>query len=215
MPPPEPALDKPHAGQNYGALRGWYSRAYLPHYNNPGTIQSVTFRLADSMPQSKIHEIEEQLANHSPENIDTERRKKMEAWLDTGMGCCALRHPAVAALVQETLLKWDGDRYRLFAWCIMPNHVHALIQTIAPLSRIIQSWKSFTGRWINQKHTALRLAIPGTALWFREYWDRYIRDQNHFDRARAYIERNPVSAGLCKQPSDWPWSSATLPALEH
>lgn len=192
-----------------GAPRGWYSRGYLPHYNSPETIQSVTFRLADSLPQSKLREIENELADSPPGKIDAERRKKIEAWLDAGMGCCALNHPALASLLQETLLKWDGDRYRLFAWCIMPNHVHVLMETKAGLSKIIQSWKSYTGRWAMEKNAELGLSVPGDALWMREYWDRYIRDSDHFDNVRVYIERNPVAAGLCKQASDWPWSSAS------
>ena len=196
-----------------GAPRGWYSRGYLPHYNNTRTIQSVTFRLADSLPQSKLRELEEELeeelANVAPTRMDAERRKRIEAWLDVGAGCCALRHPALAGLMQGTLLKWDGNRYRLFAWCVMPNHVHVLMETIAPLSKIVQSWKSFTGRWALEKNAELGLGVPGEALWIREYWDRYIRDGDHFDNARAYIEKNPVAAGLCKHASEWPWSSAS------
>lgn len=187
---------------------GWYSRGYLPHYNNRSTIQSVTFRLADSRPQSKLREMEEDLADLPLGKMDVERRKKIEAWLDAGMGCCALRRPALATLMQETLLKWDGDRYRLFAWCIMPNHVHVLMETTAAFSKIVQSWKSFTGRWALEKNAELGLGVPGTALWMREYWDRYIRDADHFDSVRAYIEKNPVAAGFCQQASDWPWSSA-------
>ncbi len=191
-----------------GAPRGWYSRGYLPHYDNPETLQSVTFRLADALPQSKLRELEIELAESPPGKIDAERRKKIETWLDAGMGCCALRHPELARLLQETLLKWDGDRYRLFAWCIMPNHVHVLMETKTGLARIIQSWKSFTGRWAMERNAGLGLGVPGKALWMREYWDRYIRDADHFNNVRAYIEKNPVSAGLCKQASDWPWSSA-------
>lgn len=198
-----------------GGPKGWYSRGYLPHYNNPGTIQSVTFRLADSLPQSKLREIENELAALQPGKIDAERRKRIETWLDAGMGCCALRHPALASLMQETLLKWDGDRYRLFAWCVMPNHVHVLMETTAPLSKILQSWKSFTGRWALVNNAELGLGIPGPALWMREYWDRYIRDGDHFDNVRAYIEKNPAAAGLCKQSSVFsgaPTRSVELPA---
>ncbi|MEX1049053.1 MAG: hypothetical protein WED15_05975 [Akkermansiaceae bacterium] len=59
-----------------------------------------------------------------------------------------------------------------------------------------------------EKNNQLGLGISGTAFWMRDYWDRYIRDADHFDNVRAYIERNPVTAGLCKQSRDWPWSSA-------
>ena len=201
--------EESRAEPGLGAPRGWYSRGYLPHYNMPGTIQSVTFRLADSLPQSKLREIEEELASLPATKRDAERRKKIEAWLDAGIGCCALRHPALAGLMQETLLKWDEERYRLFAWCVMPNHVHVLMETIAALTKIVQSWKSFTGRRALENNAELGLGVPGGALWMREYWDRYIRDADHFDNVRAYIEKNPVAAGLCKQPSDWPWSSAS------
>jgi len=125
------------------------------------------------------------------------------------MGCCALKHAALAALMQETLLMFDGPRYRLIAWCIMPNHVHVLMETLNALSKIVQSWKSYTGRWAMTHNAELGLGVPGKALWMREYWDRYIRDAAHFDNVLCYIERNPVAAGLCKHPGDWTWSSAS------
>jgi type I restriction enzyme R subunit/putative DNA methylase len=65
-----------------GTPSGWYSRGYLPHYNNTGTIQSVTFRLADAMPQSKLREIEAELVNMPTNKIDVQRRRKIEEWLD-------------------------------------------------------------------------------------------------------------------------------------
>src|ERR1035437_848006 len=123
-----------------------FFRLHLFHhielYNNTLTLQSVTFRLADSLPQSKLQDLERELRVVDPEKSDAIRRKKIEAWLDAGMGCCALRHPALASLMQETLLKFDGDRYRLIAWCVMPNHVHVLMETRHALSNIVQSWKS-------------------------------------------------------------------------
>jgi len=202
QPPQQPSPD-PSASPT-----GWYSRGYLPHFNNRNTIQSVTFRLADSLPQSKLRQLDDELARLPTAGRDAAKRRKIEAWLDAGMGCCALRHPALAALMRETLLKWDGDRYRMIAWCVMPNHVHVLVETVAGLSKIVQSWKSFTGRWALARNAELQLDIPGKALWMREYWDRYIRDLDHLENVRSYIERNPVTAGLCQQAADWPWSSA-------
>ena len=91
----------------------------------------------------------------------------------------------------------------------MPNHVHVLMETKGALSKIVQSWKSFTGRWALDKSAELGLGVPGNALWMREYWDRYIRDADHFDNVRYYIEHNPVAAHLCNHAKDWPWSSAS------
>lgn len=140
---------------------------------------------------------------------DSARRKKIEGWLDAGMGSCLLRHAEIAPYVQGSLLHFEGIRYRMHAWCIMPNHVHTLIEPLTDLATIVQGWKSFTARWILKNRDDLGLSPSVTGpVWMREYWDRYIRDENHYHKAIDYIHRNPVSAGLCASPESWPWSSA-------
>ncbi len=198
---------KPELGTS-GSVVGWHSRGYLPHFDTPSVLQSMTFRLADSLPPEKLRELERELAVKPDTERDAARRRIIETWLDAGIGCCALRHPELAMLMQETLLKFDGNRYRLLAWCVMPNHVHVLIEPITSLSKIVQSWKSFTGRWALAHNTMLGLGVPGKRLWMRDYWDRYIRHQQHLDAVVAYIHNNPVTAGLCGRPQAWPWSSA-------
>lgn len=139
----------------------WRSRGYLPHCDQPGRLQSITFRLADSLPREKLRQLEEELAL-APESLrDVERRKRIEYWLDAGIGGCVLRRPRVAEVMEQALLHFDGDRYRLLAWCIMPNHVHVLIEpeTVANLARIVQSWKSYTGRWILAHRAELELGV--------------------------------------------------------
>jgi len=195
------------------ASLGWYSRGYLPHFDAPGTLQFITFRLADSLPQTVLKQLEQELAQLPVSARERERRKKIEQWLDAGLGCCALRHPRMAELMQQTLQKFDGERYRLIAWCIMPNHVHVLIEPAISLPKILQSWKSFTGSWAISHNAELGLGVPKAAgatknqFWMREYWDRYIRDEGHFHSTVSYIHNNPVKAGLCNEAHDWPWSS--------
>ncbi len=187
----------------------WYSRGYLPHRERKGLLQTITFRLADSLPQEKLREMQKELSLFPADRQDAERRKKIECWLDSGMGCCALRYPVVAQQVQDSLLHFHGERYTLVAWCIMPNHVHVLMNSMAPASQIVQGWKSFTARWALARNEALKLGIPDTKhLWQREYWDRYIRDSEHFNSVVDYIHQNPVKAGLCERAENWPWSSA-------
>jgi type I restriction enzyme R subunit/putative DNA methylase len=135
----EPTLGVPRT------LLGWYSRGYLPHRDQIGLLQFVTFRLADSLPQERLRHLEEEITRLPTDTRDFERRKRIEQWLDSGLGCCALQHPQVAKIVEQALLHFDGARYRLLAWCIMPNHVHALLQPEHPLARIVQSWKSTPG----------------------------------------------------------------------
>jgi type I restriction enzyme R subunit/putative DNA methylase len=190
----------------------WRSRGYLPHFETREKMQSITFRLADSLPQSKLDELRQELTVLPHEKQVFERRKRIETWLDAGMGCCALRHPAVAQVVQDTLLRFDGERYRLIAWCIMPNHVHVLIRPETELSRIVQSWKSYTGRWALERNAELGLGVPGKAFWMREYWDRFIRDEKHFAAVVEYIHNNPVKAELCSTAEEWQWSSLGAPS---
>ena len=194
-----------------GAPKGWYSRGYIPHLDVPGILQFITFRIADSLPQSVLKQLEQELVQCPISKREGERRKKIEQWLDAGLGCCALRHPLLAEVMQQTLQKFDGERYRLIAWCIMPNHVHVLIEPEISLPKILQSWKSFTGSWAISHNAELGHGVSRMAknhFWMREYWDRYIRDEEHFNRTINYIHNNPVKAGLCSEAYDWRWSSA-------
>lgn len=186
----------------------WYSRGYLPHRDEAHLLQSITYRLADSLPEEKLRVLEEEIRTMPEGRRESAKRQEIESWLDAGMGCCALRHPEVARYVQNSFLHFHGERYHLHAWCIMPNHVHILIEPLTDLALILQGWKSFTARWIMARNTGLGLGIPGKNLWMREYWDRYIRDAEHYQKVVEYIHRNPVRAGLCADPKDWPWSSA-------
>jgi REP element-mobilizing transposase RayT len=204
----------PRANEDVGApsvstTPEWYSRGYLPHRDRMHLLQSITFRLADSLPQSKLKDVEQQLLKVPEVRRDVEKRKAIEQWLDSGMGCCALRHPEAAAYVERSLLHFDGSRYHLLAWVIMPNHVHVLIDPVEPIAKTVQAWKSFTARWMLAQNEQLELRIPNPhQVWMREYWDRFIRDDDHLRAAIDYIHRNPVKAGLCEEPSHWLWSSA-------
>ena len=124
--------------------------------------------------------------------------------LDRLRGSRLLDDPRAAELVENALLHFDGERYRLLAWCVMPNHVHVLFHVEAKdqLRRIVHSWKSYSAHAINE-------AIGRTcAVWQREYFDRFIRDDAHYFSTVKYIERNPVVAGLVTEAGDWAWSSA-------
>jgi type I restriction enzyme R subunit/putative DNA methylase len=202
---------------NQSPYKGWYSRGYLPHLDMPGILQSITFRLIDSMPQTVLKQLENELLDVPISIREVERRKRIDQWLDAGLGCCALRHSCVAKVMQQTLLIADGQRYRLLAWCIMPNHVHVLIEPLIGLPKIVQSWKSFTAKWAISHNAELGLGIPKPVgstknqFWMRDYWDRYIRNEKHYYAVIEYIHNNPVKAGLCQEASDWQWSSARSP----
>lgn len=191
-----------------GASKGWYSRGYLPHLDQPGLYQSITFRLEDSVPEAVIQRWQAELRWRADLPSDApavvKLRRQIVAYEDAGHGACWLRLPVLATLVEEALFHFDGQRYRLIAWCIMPNHVHVLIETWAgyPLDKVLHSWRSYTAQQANQV-----LKRRG-AFWARDYYDRYMRDEAHFRQTVTYIEENPVKAKLVKAAADWRFSSA-------
>ena len=188
--------------------KGWYFSGSAPHRDATGALQFITFRLADSLPQSVLRDLSVAAKLLPEQERGLYKRRNLEKWLDAGLGSCALAHPEMAKVMRDTLLYQDGQRYRLIAWCIMPNHVHALIDPAYSLPRIIQTWKSFTTRWMLLHNNSLSLGVPGRTLWMRDYWDRYVRDEQHLHRVLSYIHDNPVKAGLCATPTEWRWSSA-------
>ena len=97
--------------------KGWHSRGYLPHLDAPTMLQSVTFRLADSIPATLRTEYTQTLAVEE----DAERRRRIEHCLYLGRGSCVLRNSRIAKVVEDALVQFDGVRYRLLAWVIMPN----------------------------------------------------------------------------------------------
>lgn len=110
----------------------------------------------------------------------------------------------VARLVEDALLHFHGERYALHAWCVMPDHVHVLVTPLHDwsLERILHSWKSFTANEVNRM-----LHRKGT-FWQPESFDHLVRSNEAFESFVAYIEANPVAAGLCSDPSAWQFSSA-------
>jgi putative DNA methylase len=146
----------------------------LPHLDQPGLIQAITFRLHDALPQPKVEEWQEELelSSRLPEERERELRWRIETYLDAGHGACWLKELRIGHLVEEELLHFDGERYQLLAWCVMPNHVHTLIQTRVgwDLARLVQSWKSRSAYQANKV-----LGRTGS-FWQREYFDRFIRD---------------------------------------
>jgi REP element-mobilizing transposase RayT len=178
---------------------GWHQRGYLPHYDAPGVTQIVTLRLVDSLPASRRSEWEHlmRVEDHR------EQRRQLEVYLDRGLGECWLRQPAIAKLTEGALRFFDGERYRLAAWVVMPNHVHLLVDVWeTPLAELVKSWKSFVAREAN------KLLDRSGAFWEREYLDTVIADETHRRTAVRYIENNPVKAGLVREVKEWPWSSA-------
>ncbi len=185
--------------------------AYLPHWTRSGTVYAVTFRLADSLPQSILQGwIEERqeivarakqrgraLTAEDAKELDRLHSSKVEAYLDSGAGRCWLQDDRVAEIVANSLEHFDGNRYELLAWCVMPNHVHVVVQMAegVELPELMRSWRSFTAREAN------KLLNRSGDFWQPEYYDHLIRDGDDLTHAVEYAWDNPDQAGW----PDWQW----------
>ncbi len=197
------SFEKVHNPLKY-SQDGWHSRGYLPHFNRGEVLQSVTFRLFDSLPKRAIHLLEHELINLPDSDIRRERFKRIESLLDAGYGKCYLLDQRIAKTVEDTLLYFDGSRYNLHSWCIMPNHVHTMLhlQKQQSLADTIHSIKSFSANRCNS------ILGRNGSFWYEDYYDRYIRNAAHYNSVINYIETNPVKAALCSRPEEWRYGSA-------
>ena len=190
--------EKQQADARHG-FRGWNERGFLPHRDEPGLIQFISFHLADSYPAALRAEWEALLQVED----DLARHRQLESYLDKSRGACQLRDPRVARLVHDAFRYYHGKHYDLRAWVVMPNHVHAQFKVdVTSLGKIVRQLKEYTAREAN------KLLKRRGQFWAADYWDTYMRDAEHELRTQRYIENNPVKAGLVRAAKDWAWSSA-------
>lgn len=185
--------------------------AYLPHWFVKNGIYAVRFRLADSVPQQQLREwlweregiIENARKQKRSLSPDERRRvlelhsEKIDRYLLSGHGACWMQRDDAAEIVASALRFFDAERYTLLAWCVMSNHVHVILQPrdSFSISSILQSWKGFTARKINE------LVGRSGNLWQRESFDRLIRNMDHLQQCIEYVWSNPEGIGR----SDWRW----------
>ena len=214
-------------------FRGFHERGELqiyhrnlPHWRQPGATYFVTFRLADSIPQSVLedwdrqhgdwlhaHGIEPAWKQSRPQayldhfrRIPSNERQEFERVaakllhheLDLCRGSCVLRDPANTALVHDALLHFHGDRVWVGDFVVMPNHVHAILQPCGghELEDLLESVKKFTSRRIRESLRETEAALSRASLWQPESYDRIIRDLEELGAYRRYIARNPLKANL-------------------
>ncbi len=156
----------------------------------------MTFRLHGTLPADVVA----RLAADTAKLPSWEKHEQFDDRLDTERGADFLRQPAIATMVVRALRHFDGTRYHLHAWCVMPNHVHVVFTAQDDLASILHSWKSYTANRAN------KLLGRSGEFWQREYYDHLVRDEADFARCVEYTLNNPVKAGLCQTPEEWPWS---------
>jgi len=187
----------------------------LPHWAQPGTIAFITFRTYDSMPAHVIrqwlsertdwlhgHGVDAAASNWKEQfkqlsvNLRKEfHRRFSQRWheeLDSCHGQCVLGQTEFAQVVAASLEHFDGDRYELTNYIVMPNHVHLLAAFPDPPAMLDQceSWKHFTATRINRQ-----LNRKGR-FWQHDGFDHLVRSVEQFEYLREYIARNPIKARL-------------------
>ena len=175
----------------------------LPHWQQDGRTYFITYRLADSLPAAKLagfrRERDHWLAEHpEPRTSEQEQEfhdhfsKTIEKWLDAGSGSRVLQQPELAEIVAQNLFHFDGTRYSIEGFVVMPNHVHVLIHLAEgeTLPDVVHSWKSYTSKCIGEV-----LGKDGV-IWQDEYFDTLVRGLDHLHDLRQYIWDNPKRAGL-------------------
>ncbi len=213
------------------------TRRNLPHWYVPGAMHFVTYRLVGTIPEHVLHRLREERAQHlrgfrladRSSAQHRERAQKLffaayDRYLDQHREIDWLIQPALAALVRGNLLHHNGSKYDLLAYCVMPNHVHALLQpregsstagpesrevladetadAQSPLAQVMHSLKSYTA------HEANKILRRSGPFWQGESYDHWVRDEEELERIVEYIAFNPVKADLVKQPHEWFFCSA-------
>jgi REP element-mobilizing transposase RayT len=204
-----------------------FYRRHLPHGAPDNAPVFVTWNLKGALPKEALDRIDrarkaienmigkngsgETPTNHADAQLTVARQvfKISEEFLDAARhGPQWLREPSCAETVMQTILAGAGKHYDLYAFVVMSNHVHVLLRPKVELARITAGIKRTTGKKINEC-----LNRVGQPFWQDESFDHRPRDSEKFMKALAYIENNPVKAGLCRRPEDWPWSSASMRSL--
>jgi len=170
-----------------------YTHHGLPHWDFGEVAQTITYRLADSIPPNIYDQILSAMQREPEYYQDVYKRTKIEEWLHANRyGSCVLQKVEAAKIVIDAWKFYDGTAYDLYDWVVMPNHVHLMIRQYdgKNLGKIIGAWKGYTS-----KEIAKTFGFT-SQIWMAGYWDRMIRDAKHFQIARDYILGNPEKAGL-------------------
>lgn len=176
-----------------------YYERNLPHWLPEGRAIFLTWRLYGSLPGEVVRQLRKLEKEPGKQFLTADQRLDAAA-----TGPRWLSDPEIAAYTEEAIQRGaELGHYVLHAYVVMPNHVHLLLEPLAPLRRITGGIKGVSARDANGA-----LGRTGKPFWQDESFDHWIRNSTQFERIRTYIEFNPVKAGLAKRPGDWPWSSA-------
>ncbi len=195
-----------------------FYRRNLPHIQPEGSVLFVTYRLFFELPaeyydkiltiKSEFHKKIKSLDKKKTELEKYKFETKLFDFKDNFIGMFRnspfwLKDKNIAKIVKDSLFWGAQKRYDLFAFCIMPNHVHILIRPLSknekpfPLQQIMYDHKHFTAIEAN------KILKQKGNFWQDEHYDHYIRNEKEFFNIMNYIYMNPVKANLVEEPEEW------------
>jgi REP element-mobilizing transposase RayT len=205
-------------------MKDIYYHRNLPHYHLDGYPLFITFRLFGSLPIEVLTQLKAQreLELKALENgvlaerheIEKKHFERYDDWLARcEFGPRWLQTDKIADIVAKEIHNLNGNRYQLMAYCIMPNHVHLLIESVVvevakhqgksaryPVTETLRLLKGRTARYCN-----LELSHSGR-FWQHESYDHVVRDEQELERTILYILNNPIKAGLVNEWKNWPFT---------
>ena len=203
-------FSKPPAAFDESSLKKT-SGENVPHWTCDNATYHVSFRLADAVPKSQTQQwlrerqsildnamrMRRDLTPQEEKKVRYLYSERIERYLDAGHGECHLANPKAAETVANALRFFEGKRYRLHAWCVMPNHVHVIVEPFEKesLSSIIHSWKSYTANECNKL-----LGLRGQ-FWQKDAYNHIIRTEKEYGFQIQYVWNNPEKAKL----NNWRW----------
>ena len=197
----------------------YFYKRNLPHFQPEEGIFFITFRLNIELPDnlkqtliSKHKDFEEKIKKYS-ELEKSEMKLKFDKrqfdLIDNFLGLTKngpfwLKDENIAKIVKDSLFFLHKEKYFLYSFCIMPNHVHILIK---PLQNVKKGYFSFAE--IMKSHKGITANKANKYLnrkgqfWHHENYDHWVRDDKEFHNIIWYIINNPVKAKLVKDFQDW------------
>ena len=169
----------------------------LPHFHAVGHPVFLTWSLHGSLPRGR---------SFPATTTDGKAFLVMDQLLDNAReGPLHLQMPEIAATVVDAFRYSEAilGQCEIHSYVVMANHVHLLTTPHVQISKLTQSLKRFTAKEANRI-----LNRTGQPFWQVESYDRLVRDRTEFQRIAAYIEMNPVRAGIVEAPEEFRWSSA-------
>ena len=224
------------------------TRRNLPHWYKPGAIHFVTYRLHGTLPQTvldDLHAKKESMLAKKPDNVPVNRHRETvhkklfaeyDRYLDRSRERLWLQDRRIAAIIRGNLYHHHGTKYYLLAYCVMPNHVHVLLQPIdrstggspEPLKIHEDSGgpPELRDEDIGEQkdghtplssimhslksytaHEANKVLQRTGEFWQAESYDHWVRDEDELERIVNYIAANPVDASLTPKHEDWYYCS--------